>query len=78
MTSALTPFDLSVHTQMESFFISLILAPLTGFDYAWVVQDHVTPTCWLAVLLRKKLMVLELTVTVMAEIEGEGYKRESL
>ena len=40
--------------------------------------SHVTPTCRLAVLLRKKLILLGLAVTVMAEIEGEGYKRESL
>ena len=33
-----------------------------------------TPTCWLAVLLRKKLILLELTVTVMAEIEGEAIR----
>ena len=33
-----------------------------------------TPTCWLAVLLRKKLIVLELTVTLMAEIEGDAIR----
>lgn len=32
------------------------------------------PTCWLAVLLRKKLIVLELTVTLMAEIEGDAIR----